>query len=143
MKAVALGLLFTLGCGGSRVPDSTPEEPDTPRASTSTSTSTIPSTSTSTSTIPSTRAWPDAGPPEDPVVPTDAGLADIGSQPCEVVIGRLLRCPQVPEADKQVIAQQQAELRKAAQDPGQREEVARSCIEVAHALEEYLLQLGC
>ena len=74
---------------------------------------------------------------------TDAGLADIGSQPCEVTIGRLLRCPSVPEADKQVIAQQQADLRKAAADPNQREEVARSCIEVARTLEDYLLQLGC
>ncbi|HUS66754.1 MAG TPA: hypothetical protein VMZ28_19590 [Kofleriaceae bacterium] len=130
MKAVALGVMFALGCGGSRVPDPPPEVADT-------------SPSPSPSPRPITRAWPDAGPPADPLPLTDAGLADIGSQPCEVTIGRLLRCPAVPEADKQVIAQQQADLRKAAQDPNQREEVARSCIEVARALEDYLLQLGC
>ena len=131
LRTAVLGLL--LGCGGSRVSD--------PPASTSASTPAT--TSASTSPDHPVRAWPDAGPPDDPAPRTDAGLADIGSQPCEVTIGRLLRCPAVPEADKQVIAQQQAELRKAARDPNQREEVARSCIEVAQTLEDYLLQLGC
>jgi hypothetical protein len=77
------------------------------------------------------------------VVVVDAGLTEIGTAPCEVTIGRLLRCPHVPEADKRLIAQQQAALRKAGQDPSKREDIARSCIEVARTLEEYLLQLGC
>ena len=133
-EAVAFGVLLCLGCGGPRIsePEGTPQAASTQTQEPSPS----PSPSTSTSTL--TRL--DAGVPDDPV--PDAGLAEIGLAPCEVTIGRFMRCRQVAEADKRLLSAQHDELKKR-HETADRAELARQCIELARTLEQVLLEMGC
>lgn len=88
----------------------------------------------------------DAGMDAGPValIPTDAGLLEIGVAPCQVVIARLLACPGVPEDSKRQMAEAARRFRDEANaSPGARESLAARCLEMARMTEPILLQLGC
>jgi hypothetical protein len=84
----------------------------------------------------------DAGPVA--LIPTDAGLLEIGVAPCQVVIARLLACPGVPEDSKRQMAEAARHFRdEAATSTEARESLAARCLEMARMTEPLLLQLGC
>ena len=88
-------------------------------------------------------AWPDAGSPADPVVYADAGLMELGSSQCEMVISRLIACPGVGAEHKKDLSKKQQEIRAMAADPAQRENVAALCRELGAAMEETFRRLSC
>ena len=88
----------------------------------------------------------DAGMDAGPValIPTDAGLLEIGVAPCQVVVARLLACPGVPQDSKRQMAEAARHFRdEAAASPEARELLAARCLEMARMTEPLLLQLGC
>jgi hypothetical protein len=90
--------------------------------------------------------FPDAGMDAGPIglIPTDAGLLEIGVAPCQVVIARLLACPGVPEDSKRQMAEAARHFRdEAAASSAARESLASRCLEMARMTEPILLQLGC
>jgi len=89
------------------------------------------------------RAWPDAGEPGDPVVTPDAGLMELGAAQCEMVVARLIACPQIGAEIKDELRKKQVEIRQLAVDPKNREQVAGMCRQLVEAMEETLRRLSC
>jgi hypothetical protein len=83
----------------------------------------------------------DAGVAEGPA--PDAGLMQMGAAQCEMVIARLIACPQIGAEFKDELRKKQAEIRQQAVDPRQREEVAAACRQLVEAMEETLRRLSC
>jgi hypothetical protein len=89
------------------------------------------------------QVWPDAGEPGDPVVTPDAGLMELGAAQCDMVIARVLACPNIGAEIKDDLKKKQIEIRKSAVDPNQREEVAAGCRQLTEMIEETLRRLSC
>jgi hypothetical protein len=87
------------------------------------------------------QVWPDAGEPGDPT--PDAGLMELGAAQCEMVIARLIACPQIGAEFKDELRKKQAEIRQMAVDPKDREQVAGMCRQLVEAMEETLRRLSC
>lgn len=91
-------------------------------------------------------ATPDAGTASGHAIAVlaDAGLAEIGIAPCEVVVARFLSCPGVAEESKQQMAAAAGQWREEAQKSVEaREKLAAACLEIARMTEEMLLKIGC
>jgi hypothetical protein len=77
------------------------------------------------------------------VVYPDAGLMELGSAQCEMVIARLIVCPQIGAEMKEELKKKQIEIRTMAADPKNREEVAAACRQLIEAMEETLRRISC
>ena len=89
------------------------------------------------------QVWPDAGEPGDPVVTPDAGLMELGAAQCDMVIARVLACPNIGAEIKDELKKKQIEIRQMAVDPNQRTEVAAACRQLTEMIEETLRRLSC
>ena len=89
------------------------------------------------------QVWPDAGEPGDPVVTPDAGLMELGAAQCEMVIARVIACPNFDASIKKELEKKRVELRQLAVNPKNREMLGAACRQLVEEMEEMLRRLSC
>jgi len=78
-----------------------------------------------------------------PVAYPDAGLVDMGVSQCEMVIARVIACPNFDASIKKELEKKRVELRQLAVNPKNREMLGAACRQLVEEMEEMLRRLSC